>query len=98
MSRQVWAARMIDGEFRLIPLNEVEHQPRVHVIQDSMDPTWHPATGQRMDSKSSFRRATKASGCIELGSEPLSLERKQYEPSSGLKEALLNAWEKHDRR
>lgn len=98
MSRQIWVARMVDGEFRLIPVGEVEHTPRVHVIQDSMEPTWHPATGETIDSKSAFRRLTKASGCEEVGNEPLRLERPQFEPGSGLKEALLGAWEKHERR
>lgn len=38
-----------------------------YVISDIIDATWHPATGQRFDSKSNFRRATKASGCEEVG-------------------------------
>lgn len=43
--------------------------PRIHVIQDSMDATWHPCTGKIMDSKSEFRKVTKAHGGVEIGNE-----------------------------
>lgn len=36
------------------------------VIQDSMEPTWHPVTGQIIDSKRKFREITRANGCVEL--------------------------------
>lgn len=32
---------------------------------------WHPASGQYTDSKSHFRQMTKASGCEEVGNEPI---------------------------
>jgi len=40
-----------------------------HIIRDTMDPLQHPCTGEFIDSKSQFRRITKAHGCIELGNE-----------------------------
>lgn len=40
-----------------------------YVISDNIGDTWHPATGQTYDSKSAFRRATKAAGCVEIGTE-----------------------------
>ena len=40
-----------------------------HVISDTIADTWHPATGKTYDSKSAFRRATKAAGCVEIGTE-----------------------------
>lgn len=43
----------------------------VYVISDTMEPTRHMATGRMIDSKAKFRAATKASGCIELGNEPI---------------------------
>ena len=39
------------------------------VISDHMDPTRHMATNRMHDSKSAFRKDTKASGCIEIGSD-----------------------------
>ena len=41
------------------------------VISDTMDPLKHHATGAIIDSKSKFRANTKASGCVELGNEPV---------------------------
>jgi len=50
----------------------VEHRPaprvQTHYIQtDTMAPARHPATGEMMDSKSAFRRETKARGLTEVG-------------------------------
>lgn len=39
------------------------------VISDCMDALIHPATGLYSDSKSSFRKMTKASGCVEIGDQ-----------------------------
>ena len=39
------------------------------IITDTMTPAMHPATGQMMDSKSAFRRVTKAHGLVELGND-----------------------------
>ena len=41
------------------------------VISDTMAPTTHMADGKTYESKSAFRRRTKAAGCIEVGNEPL---------------------------
>ena len=40
-----------------------------HVISDGISDTWHPGNGKTYDSKSQFRRATKALGMVELGNE-----------------------------
>lgn len=37
-----------------------------YVQQDTIDPTFHPATGQYFDSKSAFRRKTKELGYVEI--------------------------------
>lgn len=42
-----------------------------YVISDTMDPLRHMGTGEIMDSKAKFRAATKASGCVEVGNEPV---------------------------
>ncbi len=36
---------------------------------DTMPAAQHPCDGQHYDSKSAFRRVTKAHGCIELGND-----------------------------
>jgi hypothetical protein len=40
------------------------------VISDNMDATRHMADGHFYTSKSKFRQATKAAGCIEVGNDP----------------------------
>lgn len=57
-----------------------------YVISDIMTETRHMADGKTYTSKSEFRKATKASGCVEVGNEtktllkpraPISLDRGQ---------------------
>jgi hypothetical protein len=43
--------------------------PRFYVISDTMPMTRHMATGEYFSSKSEFRKATKAAGCIEVGND-----------------------------
>jgi hypothetical protein len=46
---------------------EPETRPYVHnVSQDTIEPTWHPHDGRFYDSKSAFRRVTKAAGGVEV--------------------------------
>ncbi len=51
-------------------LGEVETKPGLYVISDTMDTLKHPGTGRMLDSKSEFRRDTRASGCLEAGTDP----------------------------
>lgn len=39
------------------------------VISDSLPDLIHPCTGKRMDSKSEFRKVTRAKGGVEVGTE-----------------------------
>lgn len=68
MARKVFAWR--DGK-----LVEVEHnfkaRPRIQLMTDSMPNLWHPGDGKHYDSKSAFRRATKALGLQEIGDAPM---------------------------
>lgn len=56
--------------------NLVEKHPKhqqdrtAYVISDVMDPLKHPGTGQVIDSKARFREHTRASGCVEVGTDP----------------------------
>lgn len=43
--------------------------PRGQIIEDTMPLTWHPCDGQHYDSKSQFRRVTRAHGGLETGGE-----------------------------
>ncbi len=59
---------------KLIPkhLAKPRYSKRVSgVISDTMDALIHPCTGKMMDSKSEFRKVTKAKGGIEVGNEKL---------------------------
>lgn len=57
--------------------------PAFHYISDTMDTTRHMANGKLYDSKSEFRKATKAAGCREIGDHvfkqrsPIKLDRGQ---------------------
>ena len=59
--------------------------PRFYVISDTMPSTRHMATGKYFDSKSEFRKETKATGNIEYGNDaaltrprkPIPLSRQQ---------------------
>ena len=43
--------------------------PAPMIQTDHMDMLRHPATGLYSDSKSAFRRMTRASGCVEVGDQ-----------------------------
>ena len=40
-----------------------------YVISDTMDHIKHPGTGAMIDSKAKFREHTRASGCVEVGTD-----------------------------
>lgn len=45
------------------------------VISDSLPDMIHPCTGKRMDSKSEFRKVTRAKGGVEVGNERMTDRR-----------------------
>lgn len=51
----------------------VESDGATYVISDIMDATRHMADGRMYESKSKFRQATKAAGCVEVGTETSTL-------------------------
>lgn len=65
MPRRVFVYR--DEKF--VEVTDRETKPSVHIIQDSMPDTWHPADGKYYSSKSGFRETTKAHGLVEYGNE-----------------------------
>ena len=54
--------------------------PAFHYIADGMDATRHMANGKMYDSKSEFRKATRAAGCVEVGDHKFA-PRTQIKPS-----------------
>lgn len=47
-----------------VPSTNAYTAPAIH--QDTIEPTWHPATGEVLDSKSAFRRVTREKGYVEI--------------------------------
>jgi hypothetical protein len=72
-----------NGKFVLKHLAPPRHARSAapNVISDTMDPLKHMGTGRVLDSKSAFRADTKASGCVEVGTDPAGYrERPKIEP------------------
>lgn len=68
MSRAAWVCKMIDGEFRLIPMGEYSPERRktsYQVLQDTIADTWHPVTGKVCSSRTGMIKEAKAHGCEE---------------------------------
>lgn len=53
------------------PCGRASKSSAPYVISDTMVPTKHMASGQVIDSKAKFRAETRATGCVELGNEPI---------------------------
>ena len=54
------------------------NQPvELRFISDSMDPTMHMSNGKLYTSKKKFRDETRARGCIEVGNEAPTLNKKR---------------------
>ncbi len=57
---------------KLVPKHKAEPLARNgvrNVISDYLPDLIHPQTGKRMDSKSEFRKVTRAKGGVEMGNE-----------------------------
>lgn len=64
------------------------------VIRDDLgEHLLHPATGEHYDSKSAFRDATKASGCIEMGNDAAASARPEYREAGGVEQDIKRAIE-----
>lgn len=79
---------------RTAPPKEGIHGSAVFVISDEMSATRHMADGQMYTSKAKFRQATRAAGCVEVGTETKTLltPRKPIELDRGQRrEAIQQA-------
>ncbi len=71
---------------------------QIHVISDIMPETRHMADGKYYTSKSEFRKATRAAGCVEVGNETATMlqPRKPIELSrTERREAIRKAFWMH---
>lgn len=95
---------MIDGEFHCIPQEEYVPPVRTQILADTIEPTWHPVTGEFCSSRTGMQKIAKAHGMEELGNERI--PKKEYKPN---KEAIIEAlkhnaeklglrWSKHGSR
>ena len=83
------------GEF--VPkYREMSASRGAYVISDTMPGTVHPVTGKMYDSKSEFRKATRAAGCVEVGNDVQRDQRKVELPP--LKADIARAIESLSRR
>lgn len=66
--------RYIYRNGKVIEADLASYEPRpwiTGIISDHMEPARHMGSGRVIDSKAKFRAETKATGCIELGNEPI---------------------------
>lgn len=75
--RKRYVQKLIDGKWTLVEGSAAPRTEAPCVVPDSMPETWHPADGKHYDSKSKFRRVTRAHGCIEVGNEKQK-DRRQF--------------------
>lgn len=76
---------------RYAPPKEGIHGQAHYVISDEMAPTRHMADGKYYTSKVKFRQATRAAGCIEVGTETKTLltPRKPVELDRGARREAI---------
>lgn len=89
MSRQTYVYR--DGKMVLKSEAAPLHSgPAFHYISDHMDALPHPCDGKIYDSKSQFRKVTRANGCFEVGNEKIPPRRAPERPRAApfIKQAI----------
>lgn len=64
-----------------------------YIIRDTMDALQHPVTGQMMDSKSEFRKVTRAHGLVEVGNDSPKSPKPPTESKHARKKAISEAYE-----
>lgn len=63
------------------------------VLNDTMDAIRSEADGRMYDSKSSYRRALRAAGCVEVGNEPIHEAGPRPLPDvPGLRDDIRKTW------
>lgn len=85
MTQYVWWQNQWVGVSRETP------KPRIAIISDHMTPLRHPVSGAILDSKSQFRAATRAAGCVELGNDAQSCASRVAFDRKGLRNDINQA-------
>ncbi len=82
-----------DGELILKHLAPPKYQQEraPHVISDVMEPTKHMGTGEVIDSKARYRQATRATGCVEVGTDPAVSRAQPMPEPTGIVEDVKRA-------
>lgn len=80
MSRVKYWWHKDKAELLPYPPNYYESNRAHYVQQDTMEPLRHPSTGEVYDSKSAFRRQTKALGLEEVGNDWRGKEPEYFVP------------------
>ena len=65
--------------------------PAPSVISDTMQALRHMGTGRMLDSKSQFRADTRASGCVEVGTDPAALRSAPRPEPQGVRDDVQRA-------
>lgn len=86
-----WVCKMIDGKFTLIPIEDSGPTVRTEILTDTIEPTWHPVSGEYCSSRTGMIKIAKQHGMEELGNDRI--ERKDNYDKKGLKEDLLRAYD-----
>ncbi len=95
MGQNRWVCKMIDGQFTMIPMEESAPVVRTQILIDTINPTWHPATGEYCSSRTGMQKIAKQHDLIEVGNERL--KPKERYSSAGLKEDLIKAYDQRNR-
>ena len=93
LMRGTWVmrnGRLVRKE-RAAPLNVTSSA--VYVISDTMQPLKHMGTGRMLDSKSQFRADTRASGCVEVGTDPAAMRERPKPVPQGAHMDVKRAFE-----
>lgn len=66
--------------------------PRLAIISDTQQPLRNMADGRIYDSKSQFRAATKAAGCVELGNDAPTVTNRTNIAKNSIRDDIARAY------
>lgn len=82
-----------NGEVLFIPVGSHEPVIRTQILTDTIEPTWHPVTGEYCSSRTGMQKIAKAHGLEELGNERI--QPRRYEPDKkAIRERLIHGAQK----
>ena len=99
-NKRKWVAKMVDGEFKLIPVDDYlpeNWKTSFQVLQDTIPDTWHPVTGQMCSSRTGMVKIAKAHGLEELGNEKIKTKKAGVQKDPERIERLKAVYDKYTR-